>query len=572
MSGAASGVMIAIAIAIAIAAAIVAAALPAVVAGSGGGVHGVAPACACGLVSVKQPARAPLSVAAAPTGVVKGDSYLSPQSTRGVSVAVPAASLKAAPIGAVVAPSVWGVWTVPPVQCWACVARLSCPSAVEVLAWCRAEAALHCHSTNVVLTIWCRHIDVSPAPDRAGPGGACRMSFPRGARIAKYNGQQIMVWNGTAASFDNWDEVTQEDHVKFGFASFAYPATAGQAFYLQYVAKQQGFYTAAQFTKFEEDYGKIFEFDDVPAAEKTRQRTKWTDLVAADVCTPEAHAERRRLAFTVMKQGIDTTKIPRRHFQLCYGDPAMLRQMMKFLASEVVTKGVDGLDVRTQFDTMKWPNEGNFVQQCINFDKIVTLFEQALARHDEQYECRDCDKHVKLRTLCPKALKTCFRDLRLADNYADAYQILLTEARVTDTENGVQAVLWAGEVDVAAMYVTKQAEPGKLGVNKTDPGRKKVNCVLCNEGHTIWRCPTEEAGKMTAAEKEAAVEKYFADKRATRQPGQVSAAAAAAVEEVPIFCFQQSPGLYTPATGLEKANPSINRYRFDRASSSYVND
>jgi len=77
---------------------------------------------------------------------------------------------------------------------------------------------------------------------------------------------------------------------------------------------------------------------------------------------------------------------------------------------------------------------------------------------------------------------------------------------------------------------------------------------------------------MTAAERGAAVEKYFADKRATRQPGQVSAAAAAAVEEVPIFCFQQSSGLYTPATDLEKANPSINRYRFDRASSSNVND
>ena len=62
--------------------------------------------------------------------------------------------------------------------------------------------------------------------------------------------------------------------------------------------------------------------------------------------------------------------------------------------------------------------------------------------------------------------------------------------------------------------------------------------------------PDRGGGKITAAEKEAAVEKYFADKWAAKQPGQVTAtvavqvadiiAAVAAAVEVPIFVFQQS--------------------------------
>ncbi len=99
----------------------------------------------------------------------------------------------------------------------------------------------------------------------------------------------------------------------------------------------------------------------------------------------------------------------------------MLMAMMRYLAAGVVTRGVGGLDIRTQFNEVKWTNAGNFVSQVIAFDKVLTLFQETLLRHEPNFHVTDTDKHVMIWQSRPTAPKGSYRVFRNAPNYHEGY-------------------------------------------------------------------------------------------------------------------------------------------------------
>ena len=406
------------------------------------------------------------------------------------------------------------------------------------------------------------------------------MSSFSGDRKAKYKGQEIAIWDGTASTYSDWQSTTEEDHVKWSIDEFAFPATIDDAYYMYHVGIDCGWFTEVQFQAFVTKYGKPYDFAlaTFPNDRKMVQQRYWQEEQKADPRAKLTMAKERRMAFTVLKQGVDTDKVDRKYFDLCHGSPAMLLAMLRYLASEVMTKGVDGLDLKQQFAVLKWPTKGSFVEQLTAFNKLMTMYTEMLSRHEEHYRISSVDKQVALRTLRPDALKACDRDMRMVKTYDDAYMIALAEARVIDKANGVTPVLVAGNVDVASFYVKETSKPKQeKGGKKQSSEKSKVDCLHCGGGHNLFNCDKPEIKAMSRSEKF----KKLNDWRKSRdkKSAKTVAAGAAGVDEDeeesedakkgPKFTFNQASGLYCPATGKE--NPSVNMYRFDRGPASYVN-
>ena len=402
--------------------------------------------------------------------------------------------------------------------------------------------------------------------------------------VAKYNGSVIAKWGGTATSFRAWGGRTEGGHVKFGMAEWTFPVSATEAYYMNVLAMDAGFYTKEEYDAFKAKFGRpfLFDFSKMSDEEKAVQVALWAKAAPSGKAVQRAGVIKklsleRRLAFTVLKQGIDTTKIDRKYFNECHGPPAMLMAMMRYLAAGVVTRGVDGLDIRAQFNEVKWTNAGNFVAQVIAFDKVLTLFQETLLRHEPNFHVTDTDKHVMIRQKRPTALKGSDRDIRKATNYDEGYQILLVEARVVDKEHGVQPVLFAGTEDVSAFYLaepTKFSKGGASGGAKSDGGAKpkyKVVCAECGGGHTIYKCTTESAKKLTSVEKREKVDAYLKKQRGGRKTLALAATTGDTggqeTTKVQQYTFSQASGLYLPAKGKIEGK---NMFKFDHDSASYV--
>ena len=109
-----------------------------------------------------------------------------------------------------------------------------------------------------------------------------------------------------------------------------------------------GWFTEVQFQEFVTKYGKPYDYAlaTFPNGRKLVQQRYWREGQESDPRAKMTMAKERRMAFTVLKQGVNTDKVDRKYFDMCYGPPAMLLAMLRHLVSEVMTKGVDGLDLK----------------------------------------------------------------------------------------------------------------------------------------------------------------------------------------------------------------------------------